>query len=74
MGWVARPHRVCACEALEIQTVRSTHCDCFTHSPHFKTLYRLQVSKTEDWNLAVQTLGLQPGSLSRLLLRESLSL
>ena len=35
---------------------------------------RLQVSKTEDWNLAVQTLGLQPGSFSRLFLRESLSL
>ena len=37
-------------------------------------LTRLQVSKTEDWNLAVQTLGLQPGSFSRLFLRESLSL
>ena len=37
-------------------------------------LARLQVSKTEDWNLAVQTLGLQPGSFSRLFLRESLSL
>ena len=26
---------------------------------------RLQVSKTKDWNLAVQTLGLQPGSAGR---------
>ena len=36
------------------------------------TLYRLPVSITEDWTLAVQTLGLQLGSLSRLLLREAI--
>ena len=30
--------------------------------------HRLQVSKTEDWNLALQTLGLQPSSFSRLFL------
>ena len=35
---------------------------------------RLKFSKTEVWDLAVQTLGLQPGSFSRLFLRESLSL
>ena len=36
--------------------------------------FRLKVSKTEDWNLAVHTLGLHQGSFSRLFLRESLSL
>ena len=34
-------------------------------------MFRLQVSKTEDWNLGEQTLGLQPGSFSRLFLREA---
>ena len=34
----------------------------------------LMVSENKDWDLAVQTLGLQPGSWSRLFLGESLSL
>ena len=45
------------------------------HKSKVYSLYlsRLLVSKTKDWTLAVQTLGVQQGSFSRLLLRESLS-
>ena len=61
-----RPDAKVQCSAEQCSAVQCCAVQC--------SLVRLQVSKTEDWNLAVQTLGLQPGSFSRLFLRESLSL